>query len=147
VYGLPVEIERLGPGDVGRLVAASGLFDDPVTEAGAERFLGRDGHHLLLASIDGSDVGFVSGVETTHPDKGTEMFLYELGVDRAHRGRGVARALVAALRDLAIARGCCGMWVGTDRGNAAALAVYRSAGAAEPEPCVTLSWTFAARPR
>jgi hypothetical protein len=30
-------------------------------------------------------VGMVTGVETTHPDKGTEMFLYELAVDETAR--------------------------------------------------------------
>ena len=44
-------------------------------------------------------VGMISGVETTHPDKGTEMFLYELGVDEDARRRGVATALVNALAD------------------------------------------------
>ena len=46
-------------------------------------------------------VGFVSGVETTHPDKGTEMFLYELAVAEDARNRGVGRSLVAALADIA----------------------------------------------
>lgn len=57
-----------------------------------------------MASVDGAAAGFVSGVETTHPDKGTEMFLYELSVHPDHRGRGVATALVAALEALARAR-------------------------------------------
>ncbi|MFD0329953.1 GNAT family N-acetyltransferase [Streptacidiphilus monticola] len=87
-------------------------------------------------------VGFVSGVEVTHPDKGTEMFLYELAVAEAHRRRGVGRALVEALAELARQRGCYGMWVLTDRGNPAALAAYRSAGAAEEEDCVLLNWSF-----
>lgn len=39
----------------------------------------------------------MSGVETTQPDKGTEMFLCELGVDESARGRGLGRTLVAAL--------------------------------------------------
>ena len=39
-------------------------------------------------------MGFVSGVEVTHPDKGTEMFLYELAVDEPFRRRGIGRALV-----------------------------------------------------
>jgi ribosomal protein S18 acetylase RimI-like enzyme len=43
----------------------------------------------------------VTGVEMTHPDKGTEMFLYELGVADEHQGRGIGRALVSALADLA----------------------------------------------
>ena len=42
----------------------------------------------------------MSGVETMHPDKGTEMFLYELDVAEGPR-QGVGRALVAALADLA----------------------------------------------
>ena len=100
------------------------------------------GHHLLFASIDGVDVGFVSGVEMVHPDKGTEMFLYELGVDDAARGQGVGKALVAALRDLAVERGCYGMWVLTDHDNAAALATYRGAGGSDPDPQVLLDWTF-----
>ena len=62
----------------------------------------------------------------THPDKGTEMFLYELGVDDAARGQGVGKALVAALRDLAEERGCYGMWVLTDADNEAALRTYQA---------------------
>lgn len=141
-----MEIERLGPKDVERVVAASPLFDRPVVDEWASLFLAHDDHHLLIASVDGIDVGFVSGVETTHPDKGTEMFLYELGVEESHRGRGVGRALVTALRDLAVDRGCYGMWVGTEEDNAAALATYRAAGAAAPEPSVNPSWTFEPRP-
>jgi hypothetical protein len=37
------------------------------------------------------------------------------------------------------------MWVGTEPGNAAALACYRAAGASAPEPFVTLEWGFADR--
>jgi len=54
-----MDIRVLCPGDDGLVAAASHLFDGPV--------------------------GFVSGVEVTHPDKGTEMFLYELAVDETFR--------------------------------------------------------------
>jgi GNAT superfamily N-acetyltransferase len=87
-------------------------------------------------------VGFVSGVETMHPDKGVEMFLYELEVAEAHRNRGVGRALVTALADLARERGCYGMWVATDAGNAPALKAYAAAGGGPAEPFVMLSWDF-----
>jgi ribosomal protein S18 acetylase RimI-like enzyme len=137
-----VHIERIGLGEVDRVVAASRLFDDPATPEWTTRFLSSPGHHLLFALVDGVDVGFVSGVETTHPDKGTEMFLYELGVDESARGRGVGKALVAALGDLARERGCHGMWVSTEADNRAALATYRSAGAGTPEPGVVLTWTL-----
>jgi ribosomal-protein-alanine N-acetyltransferase len=137
-----VKIERLGPQDVERVAAASSLFDRPVIEEWAGRFLVSEGHHLLVASVDGVDVGFVTGVETTHPDKGTEMFLYELSVAPDHQEQGVGTALVEALRNLAIERGCYGMWVATEEDNGAALSTYRAAGAGEPEPTVTLTWTF-----
>jgi hypothetical protein len=63
---------------VDELTAAEYLFDHPVRPEWAQRFLDTQGHHLFLAYEDGSPVGFISGVETVHPDKGTEMFLYEL---------------------------------------------------------------------
>jgi len=119
------------------------LFDCPPTDAWIERFLGAEGHHLLVALTEsGEPAGFVSGVETTHPDKGTELFLYELSVAPEHRRRGVGRSLVEALAQLARDRGCYGMWVGTEPDNAAAIATYRAAGSGRPEPCVVLTWVF-----
>jgi ribosomal protein S18 acetylase RimI-like enzyme len=137
-----VEIVRLTAGDEPVVLSAADLFDAPPTPAWTERFLSAAGHHLLVAHSGETAIGFVSGVETTHPDKGTEMFLYELSVADAHRNRGVGRALVHALADLARERGCYGMWVGTEPDNLAALATYRAAGAAEPEPFMTLEWRF-----
>lgn len=139
-----MRIQRVGSADERLLLAASELFDFPPRKEWANRFLLRDGHHLLVAIEDKGDrpIGFVTGVETTHPDKGTEMFLYELSVAEGHRNRGIGRALVAALADLARAQGCYGMWVGTEPDNAAALAAYRAAGAAAPEPFLTLEWVF-----
>ncbi|GAB3268004.1 GNAT family N-acetyltransferase [Sinomonas notoginsengisoli] len=125
-----ITLRRLIPGDAARLVAASDLFDHPVADSGAREFLAKPGHHLLLAEdADGRAVGFVSGVETSHPDKGTEMFLYELAVAPDWRRRGVASHLVNALAEIARELGCYGMWTGTEPGNEAALATYLSTGA------------------
>jgi len=138
-----MRIVRLDPGSEHVVLAGACLFDAPPTEAWTAKFLSSEGHHLLVAvDDDNKPVGFVSGVETTHPDKGTEMFLYELSVHPEHRNRGVGGSLVETLADLARERGCYGMWVGTEPDNAAALATYRAAGAAPPEACVTLGWTF-----
>jgi ribosomal protein S18 acetylase RimI-like enzyme len=142
-YDAPMKIERLGRGDEHLVLARPDLFDNPPTAEWAGKFLASEGHHLLVALGDDSrPIGFISGVETTHPDKGTEMFLYELSVHEDERKRGVGRALVEALAELARARGCYGMWVGTEPGNAAALATYRSAGGEAPEPGVTVNWSF-----
>jgi ribosomal protein S18 acetylase RimI-like enzyme len=137
-----VHITRLGPDDVERVVAMTPLFDETARREWASLFLTRDGHHLLVATVDENDVGFISGVELTHPDKGTEMLLYELAVDESYRRRGIAHALVDALHELARERGCYGMWVGTEPDNDAAIATYRSAGSEPAEPFVGFTWTF-----
>jgi GNAT superfamily N-acetyltransferase len=122
------------------------LFDRPVLADAVDRFVADDAHHLLLAMEGDSAVGFVSGVEMTHPDKGTEMFLYELGVAEPMRNRGVGRSLVAALADLARERGCYGMWVLTDDGNPAALRAYAAAGGVRERPdSALLSWSLTGR--
>jgi len=137
------EIRRLRPADEQILLAAGSLFDDDPLPDATRRFLAEPTHHILVA-YDGDDVplGFISGVETTHPDKGTEMFLYELGVEEAARRQGVGRALVEALADLARERGCYGMWVGTEPGNVAAKTTYESAGGHESPAHVILEWNL-----
>ncbi|NUT21806.1 MAG: GNAT family N-acetyltransferase [Hamadaea sp.] len=121
--------------------AAEPLFDGPVQPAAARRFLDADGHHLLVAYTDGEDaVGMIVGVETTMPDKGTEMFLSELGVDEAHRNQGIGRALVQALRDLAATRGCTGMWVPVDHDNEPAHRTYLATQPTGDETVRVFSW-------
>jgi ribosomal protein S18 acetylase RimI-like enzyme len=137
-----VEIEALGPGDEERVAVASHLFDGAADEVATTRFLTDVGHHLLVAYVDGHPAGFVSGVEVTHPDKGSEMFLYELGVEEGFRRRGIGSALVERLGELARERGCYGMWVLTDEGNEAALATYGGSGAVAEHEQVVLVWTF-----
>jgi ribosomal protein S18 acetylase RimI-like enzyme len=137
-----MEIRALGPGEDAALAEAGSLFDSSIQRDAAHRFLNADGHHVLIAMLDGEAVGFVTGVELTHPDKGTEMFLYELGVAPAHRCQEFGTELVGALRDLARQRGCYGMWVLTDEDNLAAVAAYQRAGAGPPESAVVLAWSF-----
>jgi ribosomal protein S18 acetylase RimI-like enzyme len=141
-----MRIVRVTHGEAHLVQAGAALFDAPPSPAWTERFLQSEGHHLLMAVDEvGAPLGFVTGVETTHPDKGTEMFLYELAVSEPRRNEGIGRALVRGLADLAREHGCYGMWVGTEPGNAAALACYCAAGASPPEPYVTLEWRFADR--
>jgi ribosomal protein S18 acetylase RimI-like enzyme len=135
-----VDIRRITDPDA--VLAAGQLFDTEPRPDATARFLAGEGHHLLIAYVDGAPAGMVTGVELTHPDKGTEMFLYELGVDEAFRGRGVGRSLVAALADLARERSCYGMWVLTDEDNAAALATYQGAGGTPEGSHVMLGWTL-----
>jgi ribosomal protein S18 acetylase RimI-like enzyme len=135
-----VDLHWLGRADLEAVVAAEHLFDGPAMREATERFLSEPTAHLCLAYEDEEPAGFVSGVEMTHPDKGTELFLYELGVDERFRRRGIGTALVRALAERARERGCYGMWVLTDRVNEAGLATYRRAGAVEESDQVMLGW-------
>lgn len=132
----------MSEGDDDAVVAISYLFDDDARIDATGRFLTSPGHHLLVAYENEVALGFVTGVEMTHPDKGTEMFLYELGVDENARNKGVGTALVAALADLARHAGCYGMWVLTDQDNVAAVRAYEAAGGTDPQQHTLISWTF-----
>ena len=135
-----METRWVGPGDGDVIERAGHLFDELPRREWSADFLARPGHHLCIAFVGEQPAGFVTGVEMTHPDKGTEMFLYELGVDEPFRGQGIGTALVRALSERARECGCTGMWVLTDRDNPAALATYRAAGASEESDHVMLGW-------
>jgi aminoglycoside 3-N-acetyltransferase I len=75
-----VRIERVT--DVPTLMRGAALYDGPPRQA-SERFLASPLHHLLYAWDGDEAIGFVSGVETTHPEKGTEV-----GRRRARPERG-----------------------------------------------------------
>ena len=140
---MPADIRRLGPGDDDAVLAARALFDHEPDAQATRRFLAEPTHHLLVAYGPwGEPAGFVSGVEMTHPDKGTEMFLYELGVDEPLRRRGIGRALVEALAALARERGCYDMWTATEPANIPARATYARAGAKLTPEQVVAEWDF-----
>jgi ribosomal protein S18 acetylase RimI-like enzyme len=122
------------------VLAAAALFDGPPTAKGAAAFLEAPGHHLLVAEVDGVLAGFVTGVEMRHPDKGLELFVYELGVDEPYQRQGVASALLDALDDLAIRLGATGCWTATEAHNAAALATYARRGG-HREDVALLTWS------
>lgn len=139
-----MRIEQRTSGDDDPVMEASDLFDGPARADATRQFLEAPGHHILFA-YDGDNedaVGFVTGIEMTHPDKGTEMFLYELGVADHARGKGVGKALVSALADLARTIGCYGMWAVTERTNEPALATYAAAGGTRESDPVLVNWTF-----
>src|SRR6187549_3991120 len=87
-----VEIRCVGPADIDLVLRAADVFDHVPRDETTARFLASTDHHLLLALDRERPVGFVSGVELTHPDKDVEMFLYELGVVEDARGKGVGTA-------------------------------------------------------
>jgi aminoglycoside 6'-N-acetyltransferase I len=138
-----MEIRILQRGDEGVLASvAPDVFDDPVDARAAAEFLADPRHHLAVAVEDGVVVGFTSAVHYAHPDKPRpELWINEVGVAPAARGRGVAKALLAAVLEVGRGLGCSEAWVLTDRANAPAMRLYASFSGLEP-PEDAVMFTF-----
>ena len=126
------EIRILQAGDERILDSvADGVFDWPVDGALSSTFLRDPRHHLCVCIEDGIVVGFGSAVHYVHPDKRPQLWINEVGVAPSHRRRGIAKAVLSTLMSIGRDLGCTEAWVLTEEANAAARALYRSAGGIE----------------
>jgi GNAT superfamily N-acetyltransferase len=122
--------------------AAGHLFEHELQPSAVRRFLGDSSHHLILAWDGGRPIGMVVAIEMTYPDRGTEMFLYDMRVEDDYRGRGIAHAMLDRLEALAVDTVCGAVWVvtGTGEANAGARSTFVSRGAVEDRDRVRYSW-------
>jgi aminoglycoside 6'-N-acetyltransferase I len=72
-----------------------------------------------------------TGVHYMHPDKTPELWVNEVGVAPSQQGRGIGKALMAALLEHAKTLGCKEAWVLTEEDNQAARRLYARAGGHE----------------
>lgn len=88
------------------------------------------GNRILVAEAEGVLAGFAAFAEVwPGPGLRKGLFLKELYVDDAHRGRGLGRDLVTALAALALSEGHSRVDWTADRDNPALLAFYDATGA------------------
>lgn len=131
---------RLVGSDEAETVLQAEVFDGPALAAATARFLSGPQNIMVLAEMDGLAVGFASGTVLDHPDKPPSLLIQELGVNEPAQRRGIARVLLAALRDEGRRRGCRESWVLTEDDNMAAKATYRAAGGREITGGVMYEW-------
>ena len=114
-------------------------FDEADTYTGrrpgreyVERLLGRDSF-IALAAMDAGDVvgGLAAYVLEKFEQERSEIYIYDLAVAEAHRRRGIATALIEALRDIAAERGAWVVFVQADHGDAPAIELYSRLGVRE----------------
>lgn len=126
------EIRVLRAGDMPVLDnVADGVFDRPVDAVLSSTFLRDPRHHLCVCIENGIVVGFGSAIHYVHPDKPPQLWINEVGVAPSHRRKGIAKGVLSALMSIGRDLGCTEAWVLTEEANAAARALYRSAGGRE----------------
>jgi len=126
-----IDIVRLvSPDQLTRV--ADDVFDEAVELKYLKPFLECPRHVMFLAMDEDLVVGMISGVEYFHPDKAPQLWINEVGVDTAHRRKGIGRKLSIAMIAEAECRKCTYAWLGTEPDNKAANALYNSVPNVEP---------------
>jgi aminoglycoside 3-N-acetyltransferase I len=114
-------------------------FDEPDTygarrpdPAYLRKLLGSDHFIALTAAKAGQVVGGLAAYELMKFEQArSEIYIYDLAVDEAHRREGIATALIEELRRIAAARGAYVIYVQADYGDDPAIALYTKLGARE----------------
>jgi aminoglycoside 3-N-acetyltransferase I len=135
-------VERIGPGDVASMEAANALFAEVFGEEGyhgpppakshLHMLLDDDKFIALVARRDGEMVGALAGYELVKFEaERSEIYIYDLAVREEHRRRGVATALIGALKPIARDKGAWVIFVQADPPDAPAVALYEKLGTRE----------------
>ena len=114
-------------------------FEEPETYGGARpspdylrSLLGDPGFVALVAVVGDKVVGGLAAYELRKFEQArSELYIYDLAVDEGHRRRGIATALIEALKPIARARGAWVIYVQADHGDDPAIALYTKLGARE----------------
>jgi aminoglycoside 3-N-acetyltransferase I len=136
----PYAVRLLSEDDVDRLrelLAVFGrAFEDGATYTGAQpsgAYLSEllsGNQFIALAALEGDSVigGLAAYVLAKFEQARSEIYLYDLAVAAEHRRKGVATALIAALKRLGAERGISVIFVQADRADLPAIALYRKLG-------------------
>lgn len=140
---MTVAIRRLGSGDIAAMRDLNALyadaFDDPATyrrdhpdDTWLARQLAKDAVVLLVAEKEGRIVGGLTAYDLPKLEAArSEIYLYDLAVDAAHRRRGIATALIAELQHIAAETGAWAVFVQADYIDPPAVALYTKLGIRE----------------
>ncbi len=138
-----IKLLHLGQNDLAAMHALLDCFGEAFEEPdtyGADRpdagYLGEllaDPHFIALAAMDGEHVvgGLAAYVLRKFEQRRSEVYIYDLAVAESHRRRGIATALIEALKPIARQRNAWVIFVQADHGDDPAIALYESLGERE----------------
>lgn len=136
-------IGRLGAGDVAAMRALNALFADvfadfesyegaPPSDEWLRRRLDDPNFIALVAARDGAVVGGLAAyILQKFERERAEVYIYDLAVLESDRRRGVATALIEALKPIARAVGAWVIYVQADHVDPPAVALYEKLGRRE----------------
>ncbi len=137
-------VRRLGAADLDAMHALldvfGAAFDDVATYGKARpgrpwfaQLLGAEDFIALAAAQDDGTIvgGLAAYVLRKFEQERCEVYIYDLAVAQAQRRRGIATALIDALRNVAGALGAYVIFVQADYGDAPAIALYTKLGVRE----------------
>lgn len=138
----PVNVARIGARNVDGMRAANRLFHEVFgdeayqgpgpTEGHLRKLLADEKFIALTAHVDEELAGALAGYELVkfEADR-SEIYIYDLAVREEFRRRGVATALIEALKPIARERGAWVIYVQADPPDAPAVALYDKLGTRE----------------
>ena len=137
-----IDVRRIGSGDIQTMESANALFNQvfgeeayhgpPPTRGHLVKLLADDKFIPLVAYIGEAMVGALAAYELVkfEADR-SEIYIYDLAVREEHRRRGVATALIEALKPIARDKGAWVIYVQADPPDAPAVALYDKLGVRE----------------
>ena len=135
-------IRILQPGDEALLIDAVDLADEgPISRDRATAHLADQDLVNVVAVADGQVVGFTYG-HVLRRFEATSFFIYSVDTAPDWQRRGIAKAMLAALDALGKTGRWDEMFVLTNAGNAAAMALYKGAGGVSPPPDDVVMFDF-----
>jgi aminoglycoside 3-N-acetyltransferase I len=137
------DVRALGTGSAGSLRAMLSMFGRAFADVATytarqpdddylERLLANSTFISLAAFADGRVIGGIAAYLLPKFEQArSELYIYDLAVDEEHRRQGVATALIAELRNVAVERGAYVIFVQADREDAPAISLYTRLGVRE----------------
>jgi aminoglycoside 3-N-acetyltransferase I len=104
----------------------------PPSDAYVRGYLGNPGNILLVATEGDAVIGALAGyVLQKFEQARSEIYIYDLAVNEAHRRKGIATALIERLKLVAGERGAWVIYVQADYGDDPAINLYTKLGTRE----------------
>lgn len=105
---------------------AEDVFDEAIQHDLLLTYVSDPRHALLVAEEDGLVVGQIRGNIHLQPDRAPDLYVDNLGTAASHQRRGVATAMIRALVNWGMERGCTYVWVATETDNAGGISFYEA---------------------